>query len=115
MEWVLIAEWLDLALHRVWLFIVVLVLGLFFFKAASLPISERQPLAQVASWCLGEYGDSLISGHTNATEQEEPVSVSYRVVGFFFCFQRAAPEHCDPRGPSVGRPMKKKRAKLNWN
>lgn len=99
MEWVLIAEWLDLALHRVWLFIVVLVLGLFFFKAASLPISERQPLAQVASWCLGEYGDSLISGHTNATEQEEPVSVSYRVVGFFSVFNAQHPSTAIQEAP----------------
>ena len=48
--------------------------GDLYLQLASLPISERQPLAQVAAWCLGEYGDSLIAGLTNASENEEPVT-----------------------------------------
>ncbi len=35
--------------------------GYLALQAASLPISERQLLAQVDSWCLGVYGDSLIN------------------------------------------------------
>ena len=42
-----------------------------FFKAAQEDILQ-QPLVQVACWCIGEYGDLLLSG-TN--EEDEPIVV----------------------------------------
>ena len=41
------------------------------YKAMVVDISQ-QPLVQVATWCVGEYGDSLITGNI---EEEEPLKV----------------------------------------
>ena len=41
------------------------------FRALRTDIAQ-QPLCQVACWCIGEYGDSLM---TSSPEDDEPIQV----------------------------------------
>nr|XP_039265373.1 AP-1 complex subunit gamma-1-like [Styela clava] len=44
-------------------------------NAAKMPENiDQQPLVQVLSWCLGEYGDELAEGHHDSGDVIEPVS-----------------------------------------
>ena len=44
------------------------------WRAVEQDTADRQPLTQVATWCIGEYGDVLLYGNSAATA-EDPADV----------------------------------------
>lgn len=46
---------------------------------------DRQPLIQVATWCIGEFGDQLIYGQSN-NDTENTVKVQYRNTTVLVCY-----------------------------